>query len=149
MTDLARHWTQWRSLPGRDKRAVVGFALALPVVDIAVRMAGFQRTQRWLPGSRGVRSARTIADTDLAAGHRLAELAAIAGNHGLYPITCLRQALLVQWLLRRRGLASQLRIGALKTDTGTLDAHAWVELDGVALGQPNPIQPPFPMGDGV
>jgi hypothetical protein len=41
----------------------------------------------------------------------------------------------VQWLLRRQGLPARLRMGALLRD-GALDAHAWVELDGVPLSQP-------------
>lgn len=33
------------------------------------------------------------------------------------------------WLLRRRGIPVQLRIGARKTGT-QFEAHAWVEMDG-------------------
>jgi hypothetical protein len=35
-------------------------------------------------------------------------------------------------LLRREGIAGDLRIGARKVD-GKLDAHAWVELNGRAI----------------
>lgn len=36
------------------------------------------------------------------------------------------------WLMRRRGLPAQLRIGVRKDD-GTLRAHAWVEIRGLVL----------------
>jgi hypothetical protein len=51
--------------------------------------------------------------------------------------TCLRQALLLHWLLRRRGLQPELRIGVRKQGEA-LDAHAWMELDGHPL-QSSPV----------
>jgi hypothetical protein len=51
--------------------------------------------------------------------------------------TCLVQALAAQAMLRRRGYASELRIGVSgRGPTGAIKAHAWVECDGrVVLGQ--------------
>ena len=40
--------------------------------------------------------------------------------------------LLLGWLLRRRGVQSQLCIGVRLTQ-GALDAHAWVECEGVPV----------------
>ena len=48
----------------------------------------------------------------------------------------------MQWWLRRRGLASQLRIGA-RRNGDTLDAHAWVELAGTPLAQGPDLPPVF------
>lgn len=44
--------------------------------------------------------------------------------------TCLVQALAVQVFLTRNGYSPQLNIGVAKTDSGQLQAHAWVECDG-------------------
>jgi hypothetical protein len=50
--------------------------------------------------------------------------------------TCLTQALATQLLLRRRGQVSDLRIGVAKGESGKLEAHAWVELNGrVIIGK--------------
>jgi Transglutaminase-like superfamily len=39
-------------------------------------------------------------------------------------------------LLRRRGFVTDLRIGVMRGDSGRLEAHAWVELDGrILIGQ--------------
>jgi len=46
--------------------------------------------------------------------------------------TCLRQSLVVWFLLRRRGLPAELRIGARKVED-RLEAHAWVESNGLCL----------------
>jgi hypothetical protein len=134
MSALVR-WSQWRSLPGTERRTLVAFALALPLVDVAIRILGLNRTcaaMRW--GNRRVLS-RPAAPNDVAYANRLAELADIAGRHGLYTITCLRQAVLVQHWLQRQGWPAELRIGALKNAAGDLQAHAWVELGGTALAQ--------------
>jgi len=48
--------------------------------------------------------------------------------------TCLAKALVVSSLLRRRGMPAQLVIGVSK-DSGQLQGHAWVELDGAAVGE--------------
>jgi hypothetical protein len=40
-------------------------------------------------------------------------------------LSCLPQSLAVLWLLRRRGVAAELRFGA-KLDQHALAAHAWV-----------------------
>jgi hypothetical protein len=39
---------------------------------------------------------------------------------------CLRQAEAARHWLGRHGITSELRLGARKTETGTLDAHAWL-----------------------
>lgn len=53
--------------------------------------------------------------------------------------TCLPQALAAEWLLRRRGQQSDLKIGVVKDRDGHLLAHAWVESHGriVVGGLPN------------
>jgi hypothetical protein len=60
-------------------------------------------------------------------------LVAAAAQHHLYPMTCLRQALVLQWLLARQAIPTELRIG-VRRDGGRLMAHAWLELAGAPLG---------------
>jgi hypothetical protein len=119
----------------------LAFVLLLPLVDLSLRGAGLRRTQRLL-GVDEDAAAPTVTPAAAASAQRLAQLAAIAGRHGLYANTCLRQALAVQWWLRRRGLPSQLRIGARRNGE-TLDAHAWVELGGTPLAQGPDLPPVF------
>jgi len=51
--------------------------------------------------------------------------------------TCLAKSVALAWLLRRRGVDVVVRIGA-RMDPG-LSAHAWVELDGIALSDPQEV----------
>jgi hypothetical protein len=47
--------------------------------------------------------------------------------------SCLTQALATRVLLSRRGFEGRLRVGVAKADNGKLEAHAWIERDGVIL----------------
>ena len=55
-------------------------------------------------------------------------------GHGLFPKSpCLTQAIVVQRLLRKKGYASDLRIGVRKGHGQPLEAHAWVEYRGAVV----------------
>jgi hypothetical protein len=69
----------------------------------------------------------------LSAADDEAAVIALAGRHALMNGSCLRQAMLLWWRLRRRGLSPDLHIGVTKR--GGFAAHAWVELGGRRLGQ--------------
>ena len=125
-----------------DAGRVIGLAAALPMIAVSVRWLGVRRTARILARLSGSSAPRWADAAELAAAERLAQLAALAGRWSLFSTSCLRQALLVHWLLRRRGLAPELKMGVRKHGTG-LDAHAWVVLQGAALGQFQSMHVPF------
>jgi hypothetical protein len=50
----------------------------------------------------------------------------------IFPASCLVESLTLWWLLRRRRIPADLRIG-VRTLTGAFESHAWVELSGVVL----------------
>ena len=110
----------------------------LPGVDAALRLLGYERTCNLLRiGISKHPTSRRGGDaaTDIEHAQRIARLVGIAANHGLYRATCLRQSLVLGWLLRRRRIPAELRIGVRK-DGDDLQAHAWVELEGQALNDP-------------
>ena len=126
---------QWSGLPSHERRLLLALALLQPMISVALRLRGFRRTQAWLERLGTHASPHRASTGDLAAAERLAQLAAIAGRRGPVATTCLRQALAVRWLLRRRGLQPELRFGVDRIGD-TPDMHAWVELEGVPLAQP-------------
>lgn len=81
------------------------------------RCAHAQKTLKQFPAPEAL--------TDLA---RLIEL---ADRHSVFRPSCLRQALVVAWLVSGRGIAPMLHIGVAQAD-GQLRAHAWVESNGQA-----------------
>ncbi|HEX7374514.1 MAG TPA: lasso peptide biosynthesis B2 protein [Steroidobacteraceae bacterium] len=124
----------WRSLSGADRRSLAALACALPIVELSLRLLGARRTAAWL--TRLLRPGGFHAPTaiELQQAERLARLAAIAGPRVPVAAHCLSQSLLVQALLRRRGLEAEVQVGVRKNPQG-LDAHAWVQLAGRALAQ--------------
>lgn len=129
------------SWPGRGRMLLL--MLGLPLIAAALRTLGYVKTRRWLEELSRVEPGRTPTPAELDAAQDLAQLAAIAGRHGPVAATCLRQSLLVYWLLRRRGLAPELKIGVRKHGQ-RVDAHAWVELEGTALAPAEITHRPFP-----
>ena len=110
-------------------------AVLQPAISLALRLRGYRRSQQWLERHSQLPHPRRATPQELASAQRTAELAAIAGRRGPVATTCLRQALAIYWVLRRRGLQPQVRFGVDRIGA-TPDMHAWVELDGVPLAQP-------------
>ena len=65
---------------------------------------------------------------------RLHQLIGWASHLHILPMTCLPKSLTLHRMLTRRGIDSQIKIGANKTSLG-ISAHAWVEVDGEAIGE--------------
>lgn len=116
---------------------------ALPLISLWLRLFGYKRTRRVVDRLSQRSHSRIANKPDLSGATHLARLAAIAGRRGLIESTCLRQALLVYGLLRRRGLQPELKFGVRRTGGG-IEAHAWVELEGIALAQARHEHSPFP-----
>jgi hypothetical protein len=125
---------------GRLTRAdwcVLAESVALAVtLEVALRVLSFSRLVRALGRARSIPllANRPASDGDVAAA-RLARLAAAAYRCLPVPSTCLRVSLVLFVMLRRRGWPAELRIGVRKL-CDTLDAHAWIEHDGVVVGSP-------------
>lgn len=116
-----------------DRSVLLRLALLLPLADVLIRSLGFRRSlaiahrcSTW-PHSRLAADANTLGEAQ-----RWAELARRVGHRHLWSTRCLPQALALVWMLRRQGLDPCVRIGiARRLSEGP--AHAWVELDGIAL----------------
>lgn len=120
--------TRWRALSFADQRTLLAAAAWMPLFWYCLRVWGLPRFQARLERSK-VAAAKDMSLADIRA---LGELVNIAARHTLGPRTCLTRSLLLGWLLRRRGVASNLRIGVRLTN-GALDAHAWVECEGIPV----------------
>ncbi len=134
---------QWRALPGDERWLLVRLVVMLPVIGVALRLLGMRRTYRLLGGADRPAASDVVGGEDSqAAAQRLGRLAGIASRHGSYAATCLPQSLAVWWLLRRRGLPAELRIGVGKPEEH-VRAHAWVELAGRVVNGPPSIAEDF------
>ena len=133
---MLRGLRQWLALPPRERRMLLLLSQLQPAISLALRLRGYRRTQDWLEMHSRHPGPRVATTQALRYAERIAELASIAGRRGPVATTCLRQALAVYWVLRRRGLQPQVRFGVDRIGA-TADMHAWVELEGVPLAQPH------------
>jgi hypothetical protein len=119
---MIANWWKFQALSGTEKRVFLSVVMLLPLFWVGLRVFGFARLQAWLERAPLVQKTRPAVD-ELAAFGRLVNTAA---NRAPGPVTCLTRSMLLRWLLRRRGVASDLRIG-VQFVQGKLEAHAWVE----------------------
>lgn len=112
----------------------------MPVMSGSLRWLGYRRTLRWV--ERASHPSDHIDAPSLEQADRMARLAAIAGRHAAVEATCLRQALAVLLMLRRRGASPALKFG-VDLKAATPDMHAWLEMDGQPLGQADLRHRPF------
>lgn len=77
-----------------------------------------------------VRAASAAARPESVALIARMELA--VARHLPFRTNCLEQSLVLQWLLKRRGIPAEMRIGVRK-EANRFEAHAWVEFQGAVL----------------
>lgn len=140
---MQQAWSRWRELSFHEKRWLLTMLILLPVVSAMLRVLGFNRSQAWLLRNSQISEFIPADANALQSAERLAQLINIAGRRGAVTATCLRQAMLLQWWLRRRGFDAKLKLGA-RLQEGQFDAHAWVELEERALGQTDLKHRAFP-----
>ncbi len=62
--------------------------------------------------------------------------------------SCLPRSVTLQWLLRRRRMEADLRIGVRKVESG-IEAHAWVEHRGRPLNDTSDVHRRYAAFDGA
>lgn len=95
----------------------------------------------WLLPFRVVRHLLTIlspspdvgARTGSPSINRIIRAVTLSSHFSPGSAKCLARALTTQCLLHRAGYATELHIGVLKNDRGQLEAHAWLEYEGIVV----------------
>lgn len=127
-------WRRFWRRSGYERRIALEAAAALVATRAGLQLAGFRRWQnllaRFTPESMGQTAGQDIAD----AAQTIARMEASAARHLPFQPNCLEQSLALWWLLRRRGIPADLRIGVRK-DAANFEAHAWVEANGAVLSE--------------
>ena len=116
----------------------------LPVVAISLRMRGFKHTQnsirRFIPD---ISNLREPGEIEMEKARIIARMVTVAAGHGAYRANCLKQSLVIWWLLGRRRIKSQIVFGVPKEAVENFNAHAWVECNGINLSDSNEVQQKF------
>ena len=135
---------RFRALSWPQRQVLLQAMLLLPVFWAGLRALGLSRLHAWVTRAPLAAGASRL-DVEPAT---IGALINSAGNHGPFPSTCLTRSLLLHWLLHRRGVRSEMRIGVRITD-GRLDAHAWVEYEGRPLNDAQDVAERFAAFDGT
>jgi hypothetical protein len=124
-------WRAWRQLDRRERRTYFAAALATPVLAGCARLLPLKTVVGLVSLQKGLE--RDDASAAPAMRRCVRALNRVA-RYGPYPGKCLSRSLALIWLLRRHRIGAHLHLGVRLID-GRLDAHAWVECDGVALNE--------------
>ena len=123
-------WEKLKKLSRRERAWLWQALLLLPVVSLSLRVVGYRRTLGLLQTHCARKAASVLVEADAAA---LGRLVNIAARYSVLAVNCLPRSVVLWWLLRRAGVAADLRIGAQK-EADVLMAHAWVEFAGAPVG---------------
>ena len=138
MQRIARRLRQFNALPPEDRRIVIAAVTVLPAFRLALGLVGLQRLQARLHRQVQPGAAQPALDELKRTG----ALVNAAAHRVLGPDNCLTRSLYLWWLLRRRGVGCELRIGVRLGD-GTLEAHAWVEHAGIPVNDRDDVGDTF------
>jgi hypothetical protein len=144
-----------QQLSGDERRLLTQALVLLPLTFWGVYALGVSRWQRFLAQltslgttsncstkhKGSLASERTLGAADAAAlepAKAIARIVKIASEKGVYHARCLQQTLVLWCLLKRNHIESEIRFGARK-EGGELQAHAWVEVCGVALNEASDV----------
>lgn len=109
--------------------------LLLPAVSLSLKLRGFQATRATLQKVLSAFAPQPRSDAVSQSVTLTARMVNAADHHGLFHSSCLAKSLALWWLLARQGITSSLRIG-IRKENDKLQAHAWVEREGLALNEP-------------
>lgn len=109
--------------------------VVLHLVGLSLKFRGLDATRSALLKKLSGSAQQTDSDSLGKQIALTAHMVNAADRHGLVHPSCLVKSLTLWWLLGRQGISSELRIGVRKQG-GTLEAHAWVERERMALNEP-------------
>jgi hypothetical protein len=138
MQRLTQKISRFRALSATERRTFLTAMALLPLFRIMLGLVGLQRLQARLHRTPLTRSSPHAHD-DLM---RIGTLVNRASNQMLGPDNCLTRSLYLWWLLRRKGVYCQLRIGVRLADGGLI-AHAWVERAGIPVNDRHDVGAAF------
>jgi hypothetical protein len=131
---MMQRWHRFWQLSGYERGIALEAGGGLLATWVGLRLVGFRRWKSvlaWLAPSPNT-AARPKDSAQKVAAQAIARMAAAAARNFFIDTNCLEQSLVLWWLLRRRGIAAELRIGARK-EFERFEAHAWVEVDSAVL----------------
>lgn len=146
-------WAKLLSLTPADLGLLVVAPAVFPAFALALRRMGVQQLQRHLMTRRRAMKPLSVGSSEDEA-RKAAWIVNVAGRRGPWPANCLQRSMVLWWVLGRRGIAADLRIGVRRQPaTGSMSSmmlfHAWIELDGAVINDTASVQDHYATFDRV
>jgi hypothetical protein len=125
---MLRKWKKFQELSWAETFLLAQALWLLPINVLGLRILGFRRWQSVL--ERMIAKPRTNS-ADVVTAQGIARVVNIAAAQ-MFHAVCLPRSMTLWWMLGRRGIASELRIGVRK-EADIFTAHAWLECQGIVL----------------
>lgn len=122
-------WAKWRRLSWQDRRLLAEAFPMLALSSLMVRFAYFRFIARTASWGHGRKAMPKEMQRHLAGRVRWALEA--CSRRLPWKTVCFQQGLAAQWMLRRRGIPSQLFFGATQAGSTGLEAHVWVRIGDI------------------
>jgi len=123
-------WRKLASLSWADRRLLARAAAMLAHARLALPSTAFRAGR----AERSPLPDPATAATDLARAKAIARVVDIAASRLPFRVSCLHRAIVLWRLLSAERIACDLELGA-RAGTGPFEAHAWVDCQGIALGE--------------
>ncbi len=134
MKQAAMAWRRFWRMSSHARLHVLEAAGALFIARASLRFLGFRRSKaavEWLARIAAPRAGPATPE-ELAIARAVEKWELAAARHLPVHTNCLDRAFALWCLLRKRGIAPELRIGGRK-NAGQFEAHAWVEISGTVF----------------
>jgi Transglutaminase-like superfamily len=135
---MLRNWQKFQRLSWAEKFLLAQALFLLPVNVLGLRILGFRRWQSVLERMMISRRTNTV---DVTTAQGIACVINLAAAQ-MFRAVCLPRSMTLWWMLRQRGIASELRIGVRKEDD-IFTAHAWLECQGIVLNDSAEVSTDF------
>lgn len=131
---MSQATTRWLHRIRQVTLAEVGLAAEAQLVLLYCQFVRWRRPVGQLLGIEAMHAVRKASPNDAPIAFGTSLAVTRATRFGVFRPQCLVRALAIQKMLQRRGIqGSELRIG-VRLQERVFQAHAWVELSGLVLG---------------
>jgi hypothetical protein len=123
-----------RDLSSRERTLAAKAAALQAVVVPALRVFGFGKVRSMLAALAPLKKSGPKGEDALVRAREAARVTIGVARRSIPRASCVPRALVLWALLRRIGIEARVRFGAKRAGK-SIEAHAWVEFGGEALGE--------------
>jgi hypothetical protein len=139
---VIRKWSSFWRIEPKQRILLLQALVLLPLVALSLKFCGLNRTQTALTFLLPTPFMSQQSVERLPQVLATARMVRTAAQYYAPWANCLKKSLVLWWLLRRQGIASNLQIG-VRREQGNFEAHAWVEYEGVVLNDTQNVRSHF------